>query len=105
VNSHVTVEIWAPESALTLSISPPGLAARDVLTDGNAEMKVLMHRWFAGVGGGGWIAMVAVLVAGVAVWAYPAASADALGRAGSGGSAAAVAADFLSVDQNAVATF
>jgi hypothetical protein len=45
-------------------------------------MKVVLHRWFAGV------AVFAVLVAGFSGWAYPAA-----------------AADFLSVDQNAVVTF
>jgi hypothetical protein len=64
-------------------------------------MKVVLHRRFAG------IAVVAVLVAGFAVWANPAASAGALGQTRSAGPAAAAvaAADFLTVDQNAVATF
>jgi hypothetical protein len=67
-------------------------------------MKVVLHRGFAGVRAAR-IAMVAVLLTGSAVWAYPATSADALDRAAAAGSVAAAATDFLSVDQNAVVTF
>lgn len=57
-------------------------------------MNVRLRRWLARG------AVVAVLVAGSASWGYPGASAGAPPY-----DASAAAADFLSVDQNAVATF